>query len=102
MTLGEGSPCTRAAIVKAARRFKAQSHIWRIKCSNGRIEDWVRELVRRLITVHHLPGSHAPGAISDILRVAKAKAGDHDESKNDEANTYVFHKISHEQGRGEA
>ena len=42
---GQRSHATEAAIVKATRRSKAQSHTWRIKCSSGRIEDWVCHLV---------------------------------------------------------
>ena len=69
--------------------FKAQSHTWRIKHSNGQIEDWVRDLVCKLITIHHLPASHALGAIIDITRAIKANIMDHDGTENDPAKAYA-------------
>ena len=86
---GQRSCATEAAIAKATRRFKTHSHTWRIKRSSGRIEDWVRHLVCRLVTVHHLPASHAPGAVVDIVRAIKANVSDHDGAENAQANTYT-------------
>jgi predicted nuclease with TOPRIM domain len=61
-----------AAVTKAIDRFNAESNPWRIKRPDGRIENWVRDLVCRLITIRHLPASQTPGAISDILQAIKA------------------------------
>ena len=80
--MGEGGLCTgqrscatEVAIVKATCRFKAHSHMWRIKRSSGWIEDWVRHLICRLVTVHHLPALHAPGAVVDIVWAIITKLG---------------------------
>jgi len=67
-----------AAVVKVTNEFKERSNIWRIKRPNGQIENWVRDLGCRLITVRHLPATQTPGAISDILLAIKASTGGYD------------------------
>jgi hypothetical protein len=48
----------------------------KIKRPNGRIENWVRDLSRKLIAIRHLLTlSQTPGTISDTLEAIKAKAG---------------------------
>ena len=42
---GQRSRATEAAVLKATRRFKAQSHSRRIKCPNRRVEDLVCRLI---------------------------------------------------------
>jgi hypothetical protein len=81
-TPGQRSRAIEVAIAKAANEFKEHSNVWRIKCPDGQIENWVRELSCRLITVRHLPATQTPGAISDILQAIKANTGNHD-SAND-------------------
>ena len=83
---GQHSYVTEAAIAKATRRFKAQSNMWRIKHSSGQIEDWVCRLICRLVTVHHLPASHAPGAVADIVQAIRVNIGDHDGAESNQAN----------------
>ena len=60
-----------AALAKAADEFKMDSHTWRIKRPDGRIEDWVRDLTCKLIAVHHVPASRTPGVISDVFQALK-------------------------------
>ena len=71
------------------RGSKARSHTWRIKHSDGRIEDWVCEFACKLTTTHHLPTSHTPSAVVDIVRAIKANVVDHGGTENDQANTYT-------------
>ena len=77
-TFGEGSPCTGAALsCDRGSRCKGNTQV------QGTVP----------LTENQM--SQQTG------RRPRLQA-DHDESENDEANTYVFHKISHEQERGEA
>jgi len=85
---GQHSRATEAAVAKAVRESEAEFHDLRIKRPDGRIENWVRDLSCRLITVRHLPASQTPGAISDMLRAIRANTGDHDRTDNDNVNTY--------------
>jgi len=80
---GQYSRTVKAATSKAIREFKAHSHALRIKRPDGRIENWVRDLGCRLISIRHLPASQTPGAISDILRAIKANTGDHGGTDDD-------------------
>lgn len=75
---GQRSREVEAAVAKAADEFKEHSNVWRIKRPDGRIENWVRDLACRLMTVHHLPATHTPGAISDVLQAIKANTSDCD------------------------
>lgn len=83
------SRAAKAAAMKAVRKFKEHSIVWRIKRPDGRIENWVRDLSCRLITVHHLPASQTPGAISDILQTIKANTSDHGGTDDDDADTHA-------------
>ena len=74
------------AIAEVANEFKQHSNVWRIKRPDGRIENWVRDLSCRLITVRHLPATQTPGAVSDILQAIKANTGGHDSADNDDDN----------------
>jgi hypothetical protein len=72
------SHAVNVAVTKAADQFKAESNPWRIKRPDGRIENWVRDLVCRLIAIRHLPASQTPGTVSDILQAIKANTDDLD------------------------
>ena len=50
-----------------------------IKHPNGRIKNWVPDLTCRLITVHHLSATQAPGVVSEIMRTIRANACDNDD-----------------------
>jgi hypothetical protein len=83
------SRAVNTAVAKAADELRARSNTWRIKRPDGRIENWVRDLSCRLIAVHHLPASHTPGAISDVLQAIRANTSDHDGSDNSGSNAHV-------------
>jgi len=80
---GQRCRAVETAIAKVADEFEGHSSVWRIKRPDGRIENWVRELSCRLITVRHLPATQTPGAISDILQAIKANTGDRDGADGD-------------------
>jgi len=86
---GQRSRAVKAAISKAASKFKAQSNAYRIKRPDGRIENWVRDLSCRLIAIRHLPASQTPGAISDILQAIRTHTGDLNGTDNDGISNHV-------------
>jgi len=79
-----------AAIAKVTNEFKERSNVWRIKRPNGQIENWVRDLGCRLITIRHLPATQTPGAISDILQAIKASTGGYDGDGDDSSESETF------------
>jgi hypothetical protein len=71
---GQRSHAVKVAVSKAVKKVRVDSAIWRVKRPDGRIENWIRELIAKLIAVRHLPATQAPGAITDIVRAIKAHA----------------------------
>ena len=84
---GQRAHAVEAAISKATNNFEADA--WRIKRPDGRIENWVRDLSCKLISIRHLPASQTPGAIFDILQAIKAHTCGRNKTDDDDVDTGV-------------
>ena len=80
------SHAVKVAVARTASELGSHSNVSKIKHPNGRIKNWVRDLTCRLITVHHIPATQAPGVVSEVMRAIRANTGnncDHDSGEEE-------------------
>lgn len=85
---GQRSHAVEVAVTRTASELGGHSNVWKIKHPNGRIKNWIRDLTCRLITVHHIPATQAPGVVSEVIRALRANTGDDCNLDADEEETF--------------
>ena len=84
--------CSRAvedAVARARRHYK-NAETKRVKRPDGRIEDWVRDLVVELVALDGVPTAHVPQVIERVRRsFVQKESGDDEGDRGGEDNQTI-------------